>query len=54
MTGLIHWRGPNEVERFRREIDRLFDDLFTGSPFRSYEKGDWIPNPDKPEKLQVS
>ena len=49
MTGLLHWRGRNEVERFRREIDRLFDDFFTGSPFRYFERGDWIPAVDMSE-----
>jgi HSP20 family protein len=49
MAGLIPWRGRNEVERFRREIDRLFDDFFTGSPFRSFERGDWIPTVDMSE-----
>ncbi len=49
MAGLIPWRGRNEVQRFRREIDRLFDDFFTGSPFRSFEKGDWMPAVDMSE-----
>jgi HSP20 family protein len=47
MAGLIPWRGRNEVDRFRGEIDRLFDDFFTRSPFgRSFEKGDWMPAVD--------
>ena len=52
MTGLIPWRGRNEVERFRREIDRLFDDFFTGSPFRSFERGDWMPAVDMSENKE--
>ena len=52
MAGLIPWRGRNEVERFRREIDRLFDDFFTGSPFRSFERGDWMPAVDMSENKE--
>ena len=49
MAGLIPWRGRKEVDRFRGEIDRLFDDFFTRSSFRSFEQGDWMPAVDMRE-----
>lgn len=49
MAGLIPWRGRSDVDRFRGEIDKLFDDFFTGSPFRSFERGDWMPAVDVSE-----
>jgi hypothetical protein len=43
MTNLIPWRGRSEVERFRGEIDKMFDDFLFRSPFvRSYEGRDWM------------
>ena len=50
MANLIRWRGRREVDSFRNEVDRLFDDFFTGSPFgRSLEKADWSPAMDVSE-----
>ena len=49
MAGLIPWRGRTEVERFRGEMDRLFDDFFSRSPFRPLERGDWMPAVDVSE-----
>lgn len=49
MAGLVPWRGRSEVDRFRGEIDRMFDDFFTRSPFRSFERGDWMPAVDMSE-----
>ena len=50
MAGLIPWRGRREVDRFRGDIERLFDDFFTRSPFGgSFEKGDWMPSVDLSE-----
>lgn len=50
MAGLIPWRGRNEVERFKGDIDRLFDDFFIRSPLgRSFERGDWMPAVDMSE-----
>jgi HSP20 family protein len=50
MANLIPWRGRREVDRFRGEIDRMFDDFFTRSPFdRSYRGGDWMPAIDVSE-----
>jgi HSP20 family protein len=47
MANLIPWRGHKEVDRFRGEIDRLFDEFFRRSPFdRSFEKGEWMPSVD--------
>jgi HSP20 family protein len=47
MAGLIPWRGRSEVDRFRGEIDRLFDDFFVQSPLsRSFERGAWMPAVD--------
>ncbi|MBW2092757.1 MAG: Hsp20/alpha crystallin family protein [Deltaproteobacteria bacterium] len=47
MTSLIprHYRG--EIDRFKGEIGRLFDDFFTSSFFgRSLEGMDWVPAVD--------
>ena len=50
MGNLTQWRGLREVDRFRDEIDRLFDNFFTRSPFgRSFESGDWMPPIDMSE-----
>ena len=50
MANLIPWRGRREVDRFRGEIDRMFDDFFTRTPFgRSFEGGDWMPAIDMSE-----
>ena len=49
MAGLIPWLGRTEVDRFRGEMDRLFDDFFSWSPFRSLERGDWMPAVDMSE-----
>jgi HSP20 family protein len=50
MANLIPWRGRSEVERFRGEIDRLFDDFLTRNFFgRSLGGGDWIPAADVSE-----
>ena len=50
MANLIPWRGRSEVDRFRSEIDRMFDDFLTRSPFgRSFERGEWMPAIDMSE-----
>ena len=50
MADLIPWRGRREVERFRNEIDRLFNDFFAKSAFgRFFEGGDWKPAIDVSE-----
>ena len=50
MAGLIPWRSRGEVDRFRSEIDRMFDDFFTWSPFsRSYGVEEWMPAVDMSE-----
>jgi HSP20 family protein len=49
MKGLIPWRERGEVDRFRGEIDKLFNDFFNRRPFRSFEKGDWMPLVDVSE-----
>lgn len=50
MSNLIPWSGRSEVERFRSEIDRMFDDFFTRSPFgRFFQGGDWMPAVDVSE-----
>jgi len=47
MAGLIPWRSRGEVDRFRSDIDRMFDDFFTRSPFsRSYGAEEWMPAVD--------
>lgn len=49
MASLIPWR-EREVDRFRDEIDKMFRDFFTRSPFsRHYEGGDWLPAIDMSE-----
>ena len=50
MASLIPWRGRKEVDRFRGEIGRLFDDFFNRSSFgRFFEGGDWLPVMDVSE-----
>ncbi len=48
MAVLIPWRERSEIDRFRTEIDRLFDDFFVRRPFGRYseEEGDWVPAVD--------
>ena len=49
MSKLIPWRD-REIDRFRGEIDRMFDDFFTQSSFdRSVKRGDWVPAIDLSE-----
>ena len=49
MASLIPWR-ERELDRFRDEIDKMFRDFFTRSPFsRPYEGGDWLPAIDMSE-----
>ena len=50
MSNITSWRGRREVDRFRGEVDRLFDDFFNRSPFnRNLEKADWSSPIDVPE-----
>jgi len=50
MSNLIPWDGRSEIDRFRSEIDRMFKDVFTRSPFgRAFEEGDWWPAMDVSE-----
>ena len=47
MAALIPWRERSEIDRFRTEIDRLFDDFFIRRSFgRDFEEGDWMPAVD--------
>jgi len=48
MAVLIPWRERSEIDRFRTEIDRLFDDFSVRRPFGRYseEEGDWVPAVD--------
>ena len=47
MAGLIPWRGRNEIDRFRGEVDRLFDEFFTHTPFGSpFRSRNWMPAVD--------
>ena len=37
MANLAYWRGNNEFDRFRREMDRLFEGFFGNvTPFNAY------------------
>jgi len=50
MAGIIPWRSRGEVDRFRGEIDRMFDDFFARAPFaRSYGGEEWLPAMDVAE-----
>lgn len=50
MANLIPWRDRSEVDRFRGEIDKLFDGFFTGSPFGPpFQRGNWMPAIDVSE-----
>ena len=44
MLGLTPWREHRELDRFRGEMDRLFDRFFDLLPFtRLRDSGDWMP-----------
>ena len=46
MANLIPWRD-RDIDRFRGEINRLFNDFFAWQPFpRAFEEGDWTPAVD--------
>ena len=49
MAGLIPWHGGSEIDRFRSDMDRLFDDFYSRSLFRSLKRGDWMPAADMSE-----
>jgi len=50
MANLTPWRGRSEIDRFRGEIDRLFDDFLNWRPSsRSSVWGDWVPAMDVSE-----
>jgi HSP20 family protein len=50
MAGLIPWRSRGDLDRFRGEIDRMFDEFFARGPFsRSYGGEDWMPAVDVSE-----
>jgi len=50
MSNLIPWDGRSEIDRFRSEIDRMFKNVLTRSPFgRAFEEGDWWPAIDVSE-----
>ena len=41
-SDLIQWRS--EMERFKREIDKMYDRFLDWGPFRRFvELGDWVP-----------
>jgi HSP20 family protein len=44
------WRPFRELERMRREMDRLWDSFFEGKPSRKVEEvGEWLPTLDVSE-----
>lgn len=47
MTGLIPWTGIKDLDRFRTEMDRLFDRFFEWRPFE--RGGEWMPLVDLSE-----
>lgn len=50
MSSLTQWRGRSEIDRFRGDIDRLFDDFLNWRPpSRSSVRGDWVPAIDLSE-----
>ena len=50
MLELIPWRERRELDRFRREMDRLFDEFFEMRPLRRlFGEGEWIPSVDLSE-----
>jgi len=50
MLELIPWRERRELDRFRREMDRLFDEFFEMRPLRRlFGEGEWIPSVDVSE-----
>ena len=50
MLSLIPWHERKELDRFRSEMDRLFDQFFDWRPFRrSFDEGDWTPLVDVSE-----
>lgn len=48
---LVRWRPMREIARIREEMDRLFDEFFTGWPERrrSVLEGEWAPSVDVAE-----
>ena len=41
------WKPFRELERMRREMDRLWDSFFEGKPSRKVEEvGEWLPSLD--------
>jgi HSP20 family protein len=53
MAGLIPWRSQGDVDQFRGEIDRMFDDFFTRIPFsRSYGREALMPAVDVSETVK--
>ena len=50
MSSLTRWRARSEIDRFRGEIDRLFDNFFNWRPLnRTSGWGDWVPAIDLSE-----
>jgi len=50
MANLIPWRGLRELDRFRSEMDDLFERFFDWRPsFRFMEKSEWTPSLDLSE-----
>jgi len=45
---LMRWRPSRELSTIREEMNRLFDEFFTGSPERRREllEGEWAPSVD--------
>jgi HSP20 family protein len=46
---LAPWRPFRELERMRREMDRIWDSLFERRPARGEEMGEWLPTLDVSE-----
>lgn len=49
MLSLTPWRERGDIERFRSEMDSLFDRFFRLEPFKSVEPGRWMPSIDVSE-----
>ncbi len=46
---LIPWRPFRELERMRREMDRIWDSFFERRPVRAEEEAEWLPTLDVSE-----
>ncbi len=46
---LVRWEAPEGLTALRRDLDRLFENFMSQTPFRTGEMGAWEPavDPDK-------